>query len=139
MRSTFVTFLVASILGVAVFGAFNMNHESGHGTTQDHCIAATAQGGECNRNASPLDFALFHIGALKDFSLATFDASAVSAMVFVLFSVVIIALIFLSRRLFQLPQFSWYRQKARGSLAPLRHTQKLTRWLAFHENSPSSF
>lgn len=138
MRSVFTLFLVASIIGIAVFGAFGMNHESGHGIAQGNCIAATAKGTKCADNTKPLDAAAFHIGALKDFSLATFDASVVGGLLLIFASLLVAVFALFASTLFQSPQFAFSKQKVRD-YSFVHHKQKLARWLAFHENSPSNF
>ncbi len=139
MKSAFTVFLMLSILSIAVFGAFGMNHESGHGMAQGGCLAAIAQGIGRATNAQPLDSAAFHINALKDFSLAIFDASAMSGLSLMFAFFVFAILAFFSLFLFQNPHHVSNPQRLRGALPFIPQKQKLARWLAFHENSPSRF
>jgi hypothetical protein len=61
--------VVASFIGVAVFGIVVMNMDgSGHGG----CIGATAQGKVCPEKEGPLAYINFHGSAFKKFSTAVF-------------------------------------------------------------------
>lgn len=67
MKKFFISFLAISFAVIAVFGFLDMN--IGH----SDCIMKIANGGSICPHDSALDFVVFHIGALKNFSLAIFD------------------------------------------------------------------
>jgi len=135
MKFLFTATLLASFIGIAVFGAFGMNHASAQGH-DGGCIAATAKGINCPEEANPIDSVAFHLDAYRGFSLATFGESAMSALLIAFASLLFIGGAFFSRHLFKLPQLALSRDRFSNSFPPPQKTE-LTRWLALHENSPS--
>lgn len=136
MKFLFTTFLTLSFVGVAVFGTLGMGHqwmEQG-----GKCIASIVQGVECPNEQNPLTYAAFYLGALKSFSLAVFDTTALSALLAflaLLFSAGFRALFY---KIFKPPQVvsALYRLKRTFSFP---QEQSLVSWLAIHENSPAFF
>ena len=132
MKASVVAFLILSVVGIALFGVFAM----GHGAEQGHsgCIAATAQGGDCPKEASVLSFIAFHLGALRSFSTAIFSQS-----ILFLFLVVVslLSLIAIGRAYARIdsPGLFLLKQSLESSASPLQ--QRIIRWLALHENSPA--
>jgi len=137
-RSITTTIIIFSIIGIAVFGVFNMNHRQAHGMNQGNCIAATAKGMDCPKEADSIDFAAFHIDAYKGFSLAIFGKSAMSMLLLAFSSWLFVGLALFSPHLFNPPQLAFYRYRFRDSFFPPQK-QQITRWLALHENSPAIF
>lgn len=136
MKSLFTTIVLVSFIGIAVFGVFGMSHGQAHDMGPNNCIAATAKGMDCPKEAEPIDFAVFHIDAYKGFSLATFGESAMSALLLAFASLLFIGLAFFSPHLFKPPQLAFYKHRFRDAFSPPQQ-QEITRWLALHENSPA--
>jgi hypothetical protein len=134
MKSLFATLLLASLTGIAVFGVFSMSHTGAHDMSPANCIAATAKGTDCPKEAKPIDFATFHIDAYNRLSLATVSEDAISALVSAFASLTFIGSTLFSLGFFKPPHLAWHRLE--NALPPLQQ-QELTRWLALHENSPA--
>ncbi|MBI2004918.1 hypothetical protein HYS79_02015 [Patescibacteria group bacterium] len=137
MRFLPATILLTSFIGIAVFGVFGMYHGQAHAMDQNNCIAATAKGMDCPKEAGAVDFTAFHIDAYKGLSLATFGENVMKAFLLVSASLLFIGLAFFSPHLFKPPQLAFYRYQFRDSFSPPQK-QQLTRWLALHENSPAA-
>jgi hypothetical protein len=127
--------LITSFAGIGIMG---MNHGQAHGMDPNNCIVARAKGMDCPKEADSIEFAAFHIDAYKGFSLATFSESAMSILLLAFASLLFVGLALFSPRLFNPPQLAFYRYRFRDSFSPPQK-QKLTRWLALHENSPAIF
>jgi hypothetical protein len=138
MKSLFAIILLASFTGIAVFGVFGMNHGEAHDMDSNNCIAATARGLDCPKEADPIDFASFHIDAYRGFSLATFGESILSGLLLAFAPLLFIGLALFSHHLFKPPQLAFYRYRFSDSFSPPQK-QQLIRWLALHENSPAIF
>lgn len=69
MKSLAIILVILSFVSIAVFGFLGMN--IGH----SDCIMKVANGGSICPHDSTLDFIVFHVGALKGFSLAILDFS----------------------------------------------------------------
>jgi hypothetical protein len=132
MKSFLTILLVTSYIGVAVFGFLGMHHKGAHG--DGGCIASTARGMDCPKEAGPIDLETFHLDAFKSFSLATFGENIASTLSLAFASLFFLCLVF-PAAFFRPLQFVFYRQRFRGSFS--RERQALIRWLALHENSPS--
>ena len=137
MRSLSTTILLASFIGIAVFGVLGMNHEQSHDMGQNNCVVAIAKGMDCPKEAGPVVFTAFHIDAYKGFSLATLGENVTSAFMLAFVSLLFIGLAFFSPYLFKPPQLAFYKYRFRDSFS-LPQKQQLTRWLALHENSPAT-
>ena len=137
MKFLLTTILLASFIGIAVFGVFDMNHGQAHDMDPNNCIAATAKGMDCPKEADPIDFAAFHADAYRGFSLATFGENIMNGLLLAFASLLLIGLVFFSHQLFKLPQLAFYRYRFRDSFSPPQK-QQLIRWLALHENSPAT-
>jgi len=129
--------LIASFVGLAVFGAFGMHV----GAAQNHnggCALALSKGMDCPQRVDPLGFIAFHLAALKSFTTATF--SGVNYNVFLMLSL-LIAGIFLGRLRNNISppklHFAYSRYGTELPAPQIKH--EFLRWLAFHENSPASF
>ncbi|OGF58954.1 hypothetical protein A3B05_03250 [Candidatus Giovannonibacteria bacterium RIFCSPLOWO2_01_FULL_43_160] len=121
MKSAFATFLIFSLLGVAVLGFLAMNHGDGH----SGCIAAVANGVDCAREIGRVGLFSFHSDAFRSFSLATL----LGLTLFVL------ALLFSFN--FKMPLPALYLKWHNPKTLSLPQKSLLIRWLALHENSPS--
>ena len=126
VKVLFTTLLVTSFVGIAVFGAFAMNHDSGHAASG--CIAATAKAANCSEETTPFALADFHISAFKSFSSAVFGG----ALLATLLSMLLAGLVFFAPPLLKLVQFSPACQRFSSP-----QKQEFTRWLSLHENSPT--
>ncbi len=126
MKFAFVTLLIISFVGVAVFGFLSMifghMHDGG-------CIASNGINALCPLN-NIFTFVVFHLNVFKYFSTAV---------------QVVVLLIFLSGMIFSvLPRpldkdedddfaFSWHVRK----FPILSKSKKIIRWLSLHINSPA--
>ena len=121
MRKFATILIVIGFSAITVFGIFAMNH----GHNEAGCIAASAQGATCPNTENTLSFIAFHLGAFKNFSTATFIVTALLSIAILLSTAgsLVVAPSYSGRQLFSLS-------------VPLLK-QRLTRWLALHENSPS--
>lgn len=101
-----------------------------------NCILATTKGIDCPKQASPIDFAAFHIDAFRKFSLATFGENLTNIFLLASASLIFTVAAFFYRNIFITPNLAFYKYRCKSSL--LHHQkQHLTRWLALHENSPA--
>ena len=128
--------LLIGFVGLAVFGIFSMNYTNGH--DHDGCMAATAQGVDCPKEANLIDFVAFHFDAFRGFSLATFSESIMSTLLLAFASLLLFSLAFFSPHLFKPPQLAFNKYRFRDSFSPPQK-QELIHWLALHENSPAIF
>jgi len=136
MKFLLTTFLIASFVGVAVFGVFGMGHsEQGH---NGGCIAASTQGVDCPTNSDPIDSAAFHLNAFKTFSAATFEKSTLASLLTLLLLAMAAVLGLLSGNL-TAPRLNLASSRfKRPEYFNLPPEHKLTRWLRLHENSPAN-
>lgn len=133
MKSVFTSLLIVSFVSIAVFGIFGM-----HAGMQDHggeCIAATAQGTDCPKQANPVEYLTFHLDAFRDFSTATFGDIATSLLIL---SLLIIGIVFGGLRGNLAPPRLAYSQIRRSDSFRPPSQYGLIRWLALHENSPAT-
>lgn len=136
MKRTFSIYIMVSFAALALFGFTAMGHE---GSAHEGCVAAASQSMDCPGGMGTLEFAAFHLRAFRSFSSADVSAG--------IFTVMLLAALFALARV-------WGSGLARASLlrpfAPVpsfihRHQSFappleliLWRWLALHENSPST-
>lgn len=145
MKSLFTTLLIASYIGVAVFGAYGMHTQAenlqGHQgivtSASSNCMASIAKGTDCPKETDPIDFASFHIDVFRSFSLATFGENLLASLLLLVFLFIGVGLnalfgkyappdLYVAYSRYGLEQYS----------SPPR--QQILRWLALHENSPAS-
>jgi len=137
MKVAFTILLIMGFLGIAVFGVFAMNHGAEHG--HNGCIAATAQGTDCPKGENTLSFLSFHLDAFRSFSTAIFGENLANTLILLIALVLavafgVVASINLAPSTLAI---NYYRRQFLESYSsPFR--RKLTRWLAFHENSPAT-
>lgn len=137
-KSLFSIFLIpvllASFIGLAVFGFAAMSHAEGH--NPNGCIAAAARETDCSRANNPLAMFNLHIDALKSFSTLIFGNSSLQMLLLLAFSLVFL----LSFKIFSvLPLNFIYSPINRVSTVHFIPKQKInfSNWFSFHENSPS--
>ena len=126
--------LLASFIGIAVFGAFGMRalaHDH-----SDGCIAATVQGAACPKKESSFSYLAFHLDALRFFSSATPSEHLSISFALLLLSIVAIGIGAYRNSGGPLATEFAHDYGHRELVIP-RSKQALTRWLSLHENSPS--
>lgn len=122
MRNALVIFIIASVIGIAVFGFLGMG---GHRA----CIAATFEGmPACPAQGVGFDDALFHIETFKSFS----QAVSVAAMALLALSVLTIAMVWFAQAHLQAITAST-RSTMRLEEIRLRSRKRIQRWLTLHE------
>lgn len=133
MKSLFTSAVLVSFIGIAVFGIFGMH--AGMQNHNDGCIAATAQGTDCPRQADLIDYLTFHLNAFQNFSAAT--VSTITFSLLILSLLVVGAAFGASLRSLALPKLAPHRV---GWSDPFRPPSQygLIHWLALHENSPAA-
>lgn len=132
MKSVFITFLIISFIGVAVFGFISMIFDHGH---NGGCIASNRLGALCPLN-SAFNFIVFHLDAFKYFSTAVFVFSLIllfAALSFVAFSILPRPLdkdedddAFAAIRIYELSRMTRIIKKI-----------NFNNWLSLHTNSPA--
>jgi len=125
--------LLIGFITLAVFGTLGM-----HLGAQDHgggCVASIVAGADCPKQGSLLSYLNFHLNAYKDFSLAILSGG-LNMLVFMLGALAILGFYLLLPYLFRPPKLVLSKYRFRDSFSPPQK-QKLTRWLALHEQSPN--
>lgn len=137
MKTAFTIFLIASFLGIAVFGASAMNHGSGNG--HSGCIAVTAQKAICPMGGNAFSFIAFHFNAFRSFTTAIFGDGFVgmTASLIVLFLILAIGF-FVKINSTPLVIKTDYNFNRFSESNYFSFQQKLIHWLALRENSPSA-
>lgn len=125
MRSFLAIFILASLVAIAVFGAFAMGH---HGEGRA-CIAAAAAQTDCSTETNALASAIFHLKTFASFSAAVFGGIPFAAFILLAFAFIIA---------FGSMRSEWMPQLARA--LPLFHDGespggqwRLHSWLALFE------
>ena len=137
MRISFTTLILFAFAGIAVFGAFAMNHGGGHGSHAG-CIAAAANNTACPEEGNTFSFLDFHFGALRNFTSATFPSSLSFAAFLILFALGAGMALFGrgfaagDAGIFGLTAQRRFEYKAFSIRRVFSH------WLALHENSPGA-
>lgn len=132
MKSAFVTLLIVSFIGVAVFGFISMIFGDTH---NGGCIASSRLGAFCPLN-NAFNFIVFHIDAFKYFSTAIFVFSLtllLTALAFIAFSV-------LPRPLNNEEDediFSAMQTRVLPRIARIIKKIDFNNWLSLHINSPA--
>lgn len=142
MKSLLTTLLIASYVAIGVFGVFGMHTQAqmnmqGHDMPPSNCIGAAAKGVDCPKQADPIDFAAFHIDALRGFSLATFGENLLASLLVLALLTVGVGSGSFFGRLVPPPLNLAYRRYRPEEFSPPPKKQFL-RWLALHENSPAT-
>ncbi|MEK9154816.1 MAG: hypothetical protein AAB596_02000 [Patescibacteria group bacterium] len=139
MKIVLIIFLILSFVGIAVFGAFAMGHESG---AHNGCVAVTAQGIDCPKENGVFSFIAFHFDAFRSFSTAVFGENLLASFLTLVLVIGGASLGILLGNLVSLvfPQlnFSYSRYRRREFFNSLSKREFIY-WLALHENSPTAF
>ena len=126
--------LLLTVISLGSLGFFAMGHHADH----DGCIAAVANNVGCAASVSGLQFVAFHLNAFKSFTLGLVNNILIAT--FFLFALVFAGIFVLFKNryleLIQKNHFKIFRYSLELSIVFLEY--KLIRWLAIHENSPSS-
>lgn len=134
MKLGVTALIIASFVGVAVFGIIVMNHGGKHGG----CLGATAQGGICPEKEGPWAFVNFHGEAFKKFSMAVFGSDLLDSLILLLLLVFILGRLHDTLLDFGVAVFGADRTGlAKLSNIPLK--RELRHYLSLHENSPTFF
>lgn len=137
MKTAVTTFLIVGFVGIAVFGAFAMNHGSGNG--HSGCIVVTAQKAICPMGGNAFSFIAFHFEAFRSFTTAIFDDGFIGMTASLIVSFLILAIGFFvkinSTPLLIKTDYNFSRFSESNYFSP---QQKLIHWLALRENSPSA-
>ena len=137
MRIALTTFLIIGFVGVAVFSVFAMNHNSEHG--YGGCIAAAAQRVDCLKDEGVLSLIAFHLDAFRSFSTATFVDTTMSILLLLTALIYATAVgIIAHSRSSQILHTTYHHPGQFLDFYSFLFQQKLVRWLALHENSPSA-
>ncbi len=144
MKSLLTTLLITSYVAIGVFGVFGMHTQAdmnmqGHDTAPSTCLAATAKGVDCPKEAGPIDFAGFHIDAFRGFSLATFGENILASFLILVLLAVGVGLSRLLGNYLSPPQLNLAYSRYGPEQVSLPLKQQLLRWLSLHENSPTTF
>jgi len=126
MKSLFTIFLLASFIGVAVFGFARMA-----GAEHEHsgCLAATSRGVDCPDESNTVASSAFHVTAFKSFS---------NGLVALIATVLVVLGLGMLLAAEQIPFFiSAVRLLASTTASPPLIQPALSHWLALHENSPA--
>lgn len=136
MKAAFTIFLITGFLGIAVFGAFAVNHGADHG--HSGCIAATAQGTDCPKEENTLSFLNFHLNAFRSFSMATFGENFANVLILLiaLVSAVAFGIIVSINPATPALATNYHRRQFLESYS-FPFQREFTYWLALHENSPA--
>jgi hypothetical protein len=133
MKNLATLLLLVGFAGMAVFGLFVMDFAMGH--DGGGCVASRLNG---NDNLCPMNLmqmAFHHVSAFQAFSLSTSAFSFTLGLIFLL-SFLSLSLLFIKILSFRPPIFLGRLQ--RGIPEPsLFQQQKIIRWLALFEHSPS--
>ncbi|MDI6734389.1 MAG: hypothetical protein QMD50_02785 [Patescibacteria group bacterium] len=134
MKSLLTIIFIIGFIGITVFGFAWMHH--GMQNHDGECIAAIALNVDCPKQASLINYLVFHLNAFKSFSLAAFGENLLNPLLFVLASLLFVGF-FSSSLIFISPLGSdSSRYKFKNYFSPPQK-QKLAHWLALYENSPT--
>ena len=127
MKSAFITLLIISFIGVAVFGFLSMIYGDTH---NGGCIASSGMNALCPLN-DVFTFVVFHLGAFKYFSTAV-----LASVLLVLLSGMIFSL--LPRPLLDKDEDDDFVFSTQNRKFPIIvKSREITRWLSLHINSPA--
>jgi hypothetical protein len=130
MKKIGTLLLLVGFAGMAVFGLFVMDFAMGHNDTG--CIASRVSGNDAVCPMNLIQVAFHHISAFQAFTLSTVAFSFVLGLALLLVSLPF----FTKALLFHPPRFLRRIDQWRTRTS-LFQKQKITRWLARFEHSPS--
>lgn len=139
MRTLLIILLLSSFLGITSSGMLVMQHDDQHGHA--NCMAATVKGQPCPETGAALQFAVFHLEALKSFLLVPSSNMLMGSGLWLWW---LLAWLLLAGSGVLIPIQSpplGGAVSGGGRLLVEPHTfpfqDDFTRWLARHENSPN--
>lgn len=130
----FILVLLASFIGLAVFGFATMTHAENH--NPNGCIAAASREVDCTKAGNPFAMFNLHINAIKSFSTLTFSSFSLQTLLLLVFSLIL----FWGLKMSLAPPMEYaYLPYARAGIwdSPPKLRTKFSNWFSLHENSPS--
>lgn len=130
----FILILLASFIGLAVFGFTTMTHAEGH--NPNGCIAAASRKTDCSRASNPFAMFNLHIDAIKSFSTLSFDSFSFQSLLLLIFSLIF----FFGFKILLAPSLEYaFLPYARAGVwdFPPKLRTNFSNWFSLHENSPS--
>jgi hypothetical protein len=128
-----IGFITLSSFGIYGMHAFMGNKEGG-------CIAALVQDTDCPLQVDSLGYLIFHLEAFKGFSMAVFGENIINALVFTFSLFLLFGLVLLSSSNIKISRYIISKRRYRFRNSFLSHQkQKINKWLAMFENSPTVF
>mgnify|MGYP001604232758 CR=1 FL=1 len=135
MKSWLTILLTIGFIGITIFGAFTMGHASEIGHSGS--IAATAQSTDCPKKEDIFGFLNFHLNVFRTFSTAIFLESIIISLL-LLIALLIIFNLKVRINSYILPNLERNQTRYQFLESFLPQKRKLARWLAIHENSPTT-
>lgn len=136
MKIALTTCLIAGFVGIAVFGIFVMNHNSGH--SLNGCIAATANRTDCPKEGNPFSFLVFHLNVFRSFSTAAFGENLVRMLLLLIGAALTIAVGAIASISAATAFAADYHRRRFLESYSFPFQRELAHWLALHENSPAA-
>lgn len=130
----FILVLLASFIGLAVFGFTTMTHAEGH--NPNGCIAAASREADCTKAGNPFAMFNLHIDAIKSFSTLIFSSFSLQTLLLLIFSLIL----FFGLKMSLAPPLKYaFLPYARAGVLGFSPKLKLnfSNWFSLHENSPS--
>lgn len=125
--------LVASFVGIAVFGFALIDHDMQ--SPNNDCVASALDGTECPMNIVAMT--LHHVSAIQILTTTTVPSIGNWFLLLAFASLVFIGLSLFFHYQFNPPRLVFYRYRSKYSFYPPQKREYL-RWLALHENSPAT-
>lgn len=137
MKSVFISILIISFVGIALFGIFSM-----HVDMQNHdgrCIAPSIQGTDCPKQSNSLIYITFHLDAFRGLSTLALGNNFFASLLAITMFLVGVGLAFLFNNIVKKKSSTkhYNYKKYRSFKSPAE--KQLLNWLALHENSPAIF
>ena len=126
MKSAFITLLIFSFVGIAVFGFLSMIFDHAH---NGGCIASNGINAFCPLN-DVFTFVVYHLGAFKYFSTAVLIAVLLVLLSGMIFSV-------WPRSLDDGEDDDYIFSTQRGKFPSFSKNKEIILWLSLHINSPA--
>lgn len=130
----FILILLASFIGLAVFGFTTMTHAEGHNL--NGCIAAASRETDCSKASNPFAMFNLHIDAIKSFSTLSFGSFSFQSLLLLIFSLIL----FWGLKMSLAPPLKYaFLPYARAEVLGFSPKLRLnfSNWFSLHENSPS--
>ncbi len=137
MKLFLILLFVIGFVGISLFGFSTMADIGGY----NRCLAAIASGeaAACMNANGPIGTVSIHFGAFQKFSSAIFNKGFLIPLLLLITVLLVVTagLIKNKERIFNSSIVVFYLRQ-RNDFSNLFSRIKLNRWLAIHENSPSS-